>query len=382
MTSNAFQFNDKRPVIGLNGRFLVAQRTGVQRSAYWLFKSIIERNTDYNFVLFTGESERYAPEWQRPFVKIVTSALTSRASFGNYFWEQFTLPKIAKSYSLDILHNPANLAPLNYKGKSIVHIHDLSFLIEPSWFSLTFRTAYRWLVPRVAKNSSLVITNSNHSKNDLLERLDLSLSKVRLGYWAVDPIFSSLQVPYEKRTHRMLFVGSLEPRKNLSGLLKAFNIFKARNPECDYVLTLVGCENALFADANYDLGEYRNQVEFVGYVSDRDLAALYGNSKMLVYPSFYEGFGFPPLEAMSAGTPVITSWNSSLPEVTGNAALLVNPADPKHIAMQMETIYKNGSLALELIELGKKQASHFSWDRVADHVLDIYKDLLETKQEG
>lgn len=369
----------KRPIIGLNGRFLVAQRTGVQRSAYWLFKSIIERNRDFDFVLFTGESERYAPEWQRPFVKIVTSPLTSRASLGNYFWEQFTLPKIAQQYDLDILHNPANLAPLFYKGKSIIHIHDLSFLIEPSWFSLTFRTAYRLLVPRIAKNSSLVITNSNHSKNDLLERLDLSLSKVRLGYWAVDPIFSSLQIPYEKRTHRMLFVGSLEPRKNLSGLLKAFNIFKARNPECDYVLTLVGCENALFADANYDLGAYRKHVEFVGYVSDRDLAALYGNSKMLVYPSFYEGFGFPPLEAMSAGTPVITSWNSSLPEVTGNAALLVNPSDPKHIAMEMETIYKNGSLALELVKLGKKQASLFSWDRVADHVLDIYKDLLETK---
>lgn len=315
MPKKAIAFPRRAPVVGLNGRFLVAQRTGVQRSAYRLFQSILEHGDAYNFVLFTGESEAFASEWQRPNVRVVTSPLSQRTILRNHVWEQIVLPRLAREHGCDLLHSPANLAPLFYSGKSILNIHDLCFLVQPHWFSFTFRFIYGWLVPRIARQAAVVITNSNYSKNDILEFLHLEVSRVRLTYWAVDPLFHEHAKPYEERTERILFVGSLEPRKNLGGLLKAFNAFRRANPRSRLRLTVVGCENPLFAGERYDLGDYRSDIEFVGYVTDGELARLYSDSLALVYPSFYEGFGFPPIEAMAAGTPVITSNNSSLPEV-------------------------------------------------------------------
>ena len=368
----------ERPLIGLNGRFLVAQRTGVQRSAYRLFQSIIEQGDNYNFILFTGETEEFASEWMRPNVRVYTSPLSQRTVFRNHVWEQIVLPYLAGKFGVNLLHCPANLAPLVYRGRSIVNIHDLCFLVEPAWFSITFRLMYSWLVPRIAKRASLVITNSNYSKNDILQFLEIEISRVRLTYWAVDPLFFEHQTPYEKREKRILFVGSLEPRKNLAGLLVAFNIFKTRNPGSRVKLTIVGCENPLFADHSYDLGDFAEDIEFVGYIRDKDLAALYGNSLMLVYPSFYEGFGFPPLEAMAAGTPVITSCTSSLPEVVGDAALLVDPSNFQEIALQIEHAMQP-QVALEMIAKGREQVKQFNWHRVGSHVLQIYDELLSDK---
>lgn len=193
-------------------------------------------------------------------------------------------------------------------------------------------------------------------------------------------LFYEYNQPYERRENRILFVGSLEPRKNLTGLLAAFNLYRSRcRSDSPLRLTVVGCENPLFADQDYDLGEYGRDIEFVGYISDTDLARLYGNSKMLVYPSFYEGFGFPPLEAMAAGTPVITSRRSSLPEVAGDAALLVDPSDPEDIAAKIEIVARGGDVVPELIARGLRQVSRFNWERVGSHVLQLYEELLEPR---
>lgn len=373
-----FDFADpSRPLIGLNGRFLVAQRTGVQRSAYGLFRSIIERGHKFNFVLFTGDSERLAPEWNLPNVRMVTSNLSHRKLLRNHLWEQFELPRLARQAKVQLLHSPANLAPLFFRGKTIVNIHDICFLVEPAWFSWTFRMIYSWLVPRIAARASLVITNSNHSKNDILQYLAVPLQRIRLSYWAADPTFQRPLVPIAHRQDRILFVGSLEPRKNLAGLLLAFNAFRRAHPTSGTKLSVVGCENPLFADASYDLGEFAADVEFLGYVSDEELGSLYGSSRMLVYPSFYEGFGFPPLEAMACATPVVTSKSSSLPEVVGGAAILVDPRDIDAIAAAIGRIYTDLDLAAELSHAGYLQASRFSWEKTADHVLGLYDELLE-----
>lgn len=365
--------NKKR--IGLNGRFLVAQRTGVQRSAYQLFRTVIELGKQFNFVLFTGDSELYAPEWQRPNVQLVTSPLSQRTVFRNHVWEQIELPRLAKQHNVEILHSPANLAPLAFKGKSIVNIHDLCFLVQPAWFSFSFRMIYRWLVPQIAHNSSLVVTNSNYSKNDILELLKLNVEKIRLTYWAVDPIFFDYNKPYEKRDDRIIFVGSLEPRKNLRGLLKGFALYKQNYPHSKTRLTVVGCESPLFADAGISGQDAGLDVEFKGYISDKELAELFGSSKALVYPSFYEGFGFPPLEAMAAGTPVVTSRTSSLPEVVGDAALLVDPFSPEDIAEKIAEALKP-DIAAHLTVKGSEQVRRFSWQQVGEHMLDIYSEIL------
>lgn len=365
----------QKKTIGLNGRFLVAQRTGVQRSAYRLFRSVIEHGDDFNFILFTGDSELFAPEWQRPNVKVVTSPLSQRSVMRNYVWEQIELPRLAARFGVDLLHSPANLAPLAFRGKSIVNIHDLCFLVQPAWFSFTFRSIYRWLVPRIARNSSVVVTNSNYSKNDILKFLNLSVDRIRLTYWSVDPIFYEYNKPYHEREDRIIFVGSLEPRKNLRGLLKGFALFKQRNPQSKTRLTVVGCENPLFADIGINRQDVGNDVDFRGYISDRELAELFGSVRALVYPSFYEGFGFPPLEAMAAGTPVVTSRTSSLPEVVGSAALLVDPYSSEDIAQKIAQAL-DSEVAGKLVEQGNAQVRKFSWDKVGEHMINIYSEIL------
>lgn len=374
-------FPKKQPLIGLNGRFLVAQRTGVQRSAYRLFRSILDQGDRFNFLLFTGESEAFAPEWQRPNVRVVTSSLSQRTILRNHVWEQVVLPRLARRYGCDVLHSPANLAPLFFRGQSVVNIHDLCFLVQPAWFSFSFRFIYSWLVPRIARRASVVITNSNYSKNDILDLLGIDIPRVRLTYWAVDPLFYDYALPWEQRSERILFVGSLEPRKNLAGLLTAFNAFRRAHPGSRLRLTVVGCENPLFADERYDLGEFGADIEFAGYISDAELAKLYGDSRALVYPSFYEGFGFPPIEAMAAGTPVVTSNNSSLPEVVANAALFVNPSEPDDIARAIARALEPAT-ARALAQAGHMQVRRFSWDRVGRHVVEIYDELLKGRPAG
>jgi len=369
-----------RPKIGLNGRFLVANRTGVQRSAYRLFRGIIEKGERFDFVLFTGQSEAFAPEWQKPYVSMVCCDLYSQNAFRNHLWEQFTLPKLANAHGVQILHSPANLAPVFCKQKTVVNIHDLCFLIQPNWFSLNFRTFYSLLIPKIAKKASIIITNSNNSKNDILELLGVDINRIRLTYWAVEPLFFTYDTPfpYENRPDRILFVGSLEPRKNLGGLILAFNIFRRRNPTQKTQLSIVGCTSSVFANHEYELGEFSKDIEFLGYISDKSLAAMYASSRVLVYPSFYEGFGFPPLEAMATGTPVITSACASLPETVGTAALVVDPSNPEDIADKIENVLLQPAVAHQLIEKGRQRARFFSWDVISEHVLGIYEDLLNS----
>ena len=159
--------------IGINGRFLVAKQTGVQRAAYNLIRTLFEVDRDNQYFLFTGKSQLENPDWKYPNVKVIPSFIREGENFRNHLWEQFELPRLAKKHQVDILHSPANMAPLLYRGRSIVHIHDLCFVVNPQWYSYTFHRVYNFIIPRLAKKSSLVVTNSNNSRNDLLQFCDV-----------------------------------------------------------------------------------------------------------------------------------------------------------------------------------------------------------------
>ena len=154
--------------IGINGRFLVAKRTGVQRAAFNLIRTLVEIDRENEYLIFTGHGQAGRPEWNYPNVRVIESDLREGESFLNHVWEQFWLPVLAHRHKVDLLHSPANVAPLFYRGKSVVHIHDLCFVVNPQWYSFTFRTVYNFIIPRLARRASRVITCSNNSKNDLL----------------------------------------------------------------------------------------------------------------------------------------------------------------------------------------------------------------------
>lgn len=368
--------------IGINGRFLVAKRTGVQRAAYNLVKTLFDIDNENEYVLFTGDDQ--AEEWRKySNVTLVTSPLKIGGNLRNHFWEQFVLPRLAKKHKIDILHSPANMAPLFYSGASVVHIHDLCFVVNPQWYSYTFHTAYNIAIPRLAKKATRVVTNSNNSRNDLLQFYNVDASKVRLIYWAVDQTFGQKEISAEfiPESDYILYVGSLEPRKNIGNLIEAFERMRRRNPDLKTKLVLIGGESPLFADVRVQIKTYHQDVVFKGFVSDEELRAYYRQAQAVAYPSLYEGFGLPPLEAMASGAPVVTSNTSSLPEVVGNAALMVSPYDCDQLADTLALIVRDPLLRREMRARGYEQVKKFNWYRVARNILAVYHEVYCEKNQ-
>ena len=366
--------------IGVNGRFLIAKRTGVQRAAYNLLRTLVQLDRENEYLIFTGESQLNNPDWQFPNVKVITSAIREGENIRNHFWEQFTLPRMAKQHHVDILHSPANLAPLFYKGKSIIHIHDLCFAVNPQWYSFQFRTLYNFIVPRLARRATKVITNSNNSRNDLLQYCDVPAEKVSLVYWAVDEMFNrvSEQVTVKPRLEKeqfILYVGSLDPRKNIRTLVQAYQLLRERDPQSKVKLILIGGEHPIFSDVRLNITRFKQDIVSKGFVDDDLLRQYYKEAALVVFPSLYEGFGLPPLEAMASGVPVVTSKTSSIPEVVGDAAVMVDPLDANQLANAMSSVLKDEQLRKKLIDEGFEQVKRFNWYRVARNTLAVYYEV-------
>ena len=374
--------------IGINGRFLVAKRTGVQRAAYNLIKTLIELDRENEYFIFTGKRQVNSPDWQYPNVHVIPSNLREGESIRNHIWEQFTLPFLARKYQIDVLHSPANMAPLFYRGKSVVHIHDLCFVVNPQWYSFSFRTLYNLVIPRLARRATKVITNSNNSRNDLLQFCNLTADKVSMIYWAVDDMFmhtnqdNPLDDPNWYLRDYILYVGSLEPRKNIKTLVEAYEKLRTDNPKIETKLILIGGESPLFAEVRLNIKKFKEDVVFKGFVDDRVLRDFYRHASLLVYPSLYEGFGLPPLEAMASGVPVVTTMTSSIPEVVGQAALLVNPTDVGQLSDTMAMVLNDEVLRTKLIKAGYEQVRRFNWYRVARNTLAVYYEVKLEGQKG
>lgn len=367
--------------IGINGRFLLARQTGVQRVAYNLVDAILKLDRENQYFVFTSSDDLAHHNWRYDNVTIVRSKLRQGSLIRNIIWEQVTLPRLAKRYNIDILHSPANMAPIFYRGLSIVHVHDLCFLVNPKWYSLVFRTWYRLVIPYVMRAATKVITNSNNSRNDILQYYDIPPNKVSLIYWAVDELFQRALVdPKPDVDDYILCVGSLEPRKNINNLVLAFLRVRALNPKLRTRLVLIGATSRLFAESGLDFSGLEDDILVKGFVSDLQLRSYYRHARAVVYPSLYEGFGLPPLEAMACGAPVITSDTSSLPEVVGNAAVLVDPHNPNEIASAIDRVLKNPEFSAELVRRGTERVKEFNWGNVARRVVSLYFELHASRK--
>jgi glycosyltransferase involved in cell wall biosynthesis len=328
----------------VNGRYLVQRLTGVQRYA----REIVSR-------------------WEP--VPVLKPTVGGKGATG-HLWEQLRLPTLARG----LLWSPGTTGPLAVR-QQIVTIHDTAFVDQAQCFTRSFAAWYQWLVPRLARRVRRIITVSQFSKSRIVEYCRVPESKVEVIYSGVGPQFRPQppDVIHEAREalhlppRYALCVCSLEPRKNLRRLLQSWSAMKER-PE-DLHLVLAGAKGNIYGDVG--LSEPPPNVHLVGYVTDGHLPALYAGAEFFAFPSLYEGFGLPVLEAMACGTPVLCSNTTSLPEAAGNAALLVDPHQLDSISAGMQRLASDEALRNQLRELGLAHARTFNWDETARQTWNV-----------
>jgi glycosyltransferase involved in cell wall biosynthesis len=353
--------------IYVNARFLTQSITGVQRYAIELSKIIKDKLPNIKFVAPKSIVQKELAEYLD---------VEPIGRFTGHIWEQFELPLFLQKKNKPLLINFCNTAPLFY-NKQIVTIHDLSFLISPEWFSKPFYRYYSFLIPRIANNSLMIVTPSKHSKNDLVQILNLKEDKIKVIHNSIPDNFKKFDVGHliNQYGKYVLAVSSLDPRKNFTRLIEAFT--RANLP--DTKLVLVGTSNKIFADQKLQQAIHNNSsVVFTGYVSDDELINLYKHANLFVYPSLYEGFGIPPLEAMACGCPTIVSKTSSLPEVCGEASYYIDPYNVEEIRQAILKLTLDVGLVNKLRLKGLERVKHFDWNKSADQLIKVIQQCSST----
>lgn len=299
------------------------------------------------------------------------------------FQEQIGFYQFLRKLDADLVHFCMPQQPLLYRGKSVTTIHDLNLLriTENEGMSLPVLKAkqaiFNHLLRTVTKRSTRIITPTHYTKDDLLRFQPVPGEKVVVTYEAADKV-SDTEKPVERLINKrfLLVVGRSESYKNQRGAILAHQQLLDDYPDLQLVLVGKRDKNSYEIESWAKRAGYRN-IDFFGFASDAELAWLYSHCEVYVFPSFMEGFGLPPLEAMRHGAPVASSRASCLPEVLGKAALYFDPSKPDDIAKTIEKIVNSKKLRNELVAKGKKHVDTYSWQRMAEQTLSVYNDALK-----
>jgi glycosyltransferase involved in cell wall biosynthesis len=345
------------PEIIINGQFLPQRVTGVQRCAREIISQLDRQNVTYN--------------WVHPPHQLKSGVLRQ-------LWMQMVMPLNIPDDS--ILWSPTNIGPVYCKNQ-VLTLHDLSDQIHPEWFEKKYVAWRRFILPKLLRHIQKIITVSEFSKETILTRFPAAKGKVEVIYNGVradhfyprsDEEIEHLRGQFSLKKPFILIVGSLDPRKNIHGLIKAWHKLPAFYQD-EMELVITGGTNKRLA---FKLGKnkYKN-IRFTGYVNDEQLPVLYSAAKLFVYPSLFEGFGLPVLEAMACGTPVITSNNTSLKEVAG-PAVTVNPYSINEISDAILSLVKSTACEEKMSHTGIEWASRFTWEKAAQETLKILKQAI------
>lgn len=301
--------------------------------------------------------------------------------------EQWSMYRNGRKQRLSLLHCPHYVVPLVKPTPLVVTIHDINHLLFPEYLpSMAARVYARRMIRTAVRKADAIITVSHSAKHDLVQNTDVSVDKIHVIHNGVERRFSvlpdtgelpELAMRFQLPRRMILYIGNTRPHKNLSTLLEAFALFKRRD-KFDTVLAIVGRD--IFEahplqrlSRKLGLGEY---VRFLGFLKTEDLSLMYRLADLFVFPSLYEGFGLPPLEAMASGTGVVASDIPSLREVTGEAALLVDPRNPEAWASAMEKMLGDDMFRKEKIRKGIIRAAEFSWEKACNATCGVYKEVL------
>lgn len=300
--------------------------------------------------------------------------------------EQWRIPLALRREGVTLFHAPHYVLPPLVRCKSVVTIHDCIHLMFPQYLPNPLALGYaRASITGAARRATRVLTVSESSKRDILRFVDVSPSKIDVIYNAYDERFTvapreedveRVRERYQLQGQFVLYAGNVKPHKNLGRLIEAFDLVRRRGLD-ELKLVLIGDDISRYAALRRAVHQHQlhKYVRFLGYMPEATLAVMYRLAGVFVFPSLYEGFGLPPLEAMASGTPVVTSNVSSLPEVAGDAALLVDPLDPGAIADGIYRVLTDRPLHSELRAKGLARARQFSWQQSVRRVRQIYGEV-------
>ncbi|MCX6340469.1 MAG: glycosyltransferase family 1 protein [Candidatus Aureabacteria bacterium] len=376
--------------ICIDARWIGEKIAGIGRYTVYLLKYLSEMDSENSYlVLFQDEAVRDSVCGElrlgaRTNWRILTLPYGIFSIRG-----QLSLPRLLRKEGVDLFHSTNFMAPLmRGRAKLVTTVHDIIPLKFPEYAPRSKKTrlfpVYRALMKRLVAVSDLIIADSEHSRRDIIEVLGTPADKVRRVYLGVDPKYRPLPSAVKAevkqrlgvRDRLALFAGRADPYKNLISLVRAAEAVNA-NGKIHCTIVVAGEKDSRYPEVdNYiNRAGIHNEVRFIGSLDEDELIPLYNAADVLVLPSFYEGFGLPPLEAMACGTPVICSNRASLPEVVGDAGILVEPTDVRAIASAMEHVFTDGALRARMSAAGLERAKLFPWKKTAEETLKLYKEL-------
>ena len=373
--------------IGINARLLLRRKAGIGYFTERVYHSLVKATNKEDVIYYTDDSFTGIREFGLSKIKLrqIRKPLY-------LLWLNTIFKKRLIRDKIDVLLSPNYTPPINPGCKSVVVFHDLAYIkvphVHPNKF---YRDYMKWALPRIAKRSDHIIATSNHTKEDIIDIIKVPAEKISVVYQAPsnrfssnpgDNLIDSIMKKYRISSNYILFAGSIDERKNLETAVDALRHYKNDSGESGIKLVLAGKED-MMPKYTARLKSFINQREmndsiiFTGYISEEELIALYWGASALIFPSLYEGFGVPPLEAMLAGIPVIASDISSIPELVGDAGLLIKPGDITGFAEAIDTVLNNGKTAKELIEKGRARVMEFSWDKTGKEIYSILQRVME-----
>jgi glycosyltransferase involved in cell wall biosynthesis len=344
-------------------RTTVKRITGTENYAIQLIRALIRHNTAHHITLYF----RDAP---LPDLFPVSDQVKHKIIPFRRAWTHLRFAAAIWQDRPDVTFVPAHTLPFIFPGRAIVTVHDLGFKYFPEAHPTRQRLYLDWTTRYSANRATVILADSQATAHDLSKFYGTPAEKIRIVYPGVEKPVSSIPVDVRKKYNLperyFLFIGTLQPRKNIARIVQAYQQWKTAHPNDSAGLVLAGGKGWLF-DPAWIAGV--ENVHLPGYIDNADKAALYSNALALVFPTLYEGFGFPTIEAMHSSTPVIASNTSSLPELVADAGLLVDPLKVDEIAAAMGQISTDESLRHTLIEKGRTQAASFNWDHAAQQTL-------------
>jgi len=380
--------------IGIDYTAALRQGAGIGRYTRQLVRALLALDTRNEYVLLTASGGLRATHLsfqsiaEHANVRRIDLPLSDRSL--NILWHRLRLPLWVElvSGALDVFHSPDFALPPVHRARTLLTVHDLSFMRVPECSAPGLRSYLLRVVPASVRRADVVLADSESTRMDMIELLGVDPDRVRVIYAGVEPCFQrvrdqsvleAVRNRYRLPARFVLGLGTLQPRKNFERLIAAYAQMRGE-ARSGLKLVIAGglgwmCEG-IFRRVE-ELG-LQDEVLFSGYVADEDLPALYSMAEVFAFPSLYEGFGLPPLEAMACETPVVASNVSSLPEVLGDAALSVDPLDVPTLAQAMLRVLNDAALRAALVRRGVAQARKFTWEQAAGKLLEVYTEARRT----